>query len=421
MSWSSISETLNALFSLERRGVKMGLEHTEKLLFTLGNPQEKLNLIHIAGTNGKGSTSSHMECVLRGLGKKVGLYTSPHLVKFNERIRVNGIPITDQEIKSFLKQSWANINKIKSTFFETTTVLAFYYFCYKKVDIAIIETGLGGRLDSTNVLNPNLTIITPIDIDHQKFLGNTINEIAHEKAGIIKKNTPVITTKQPKKVLDILINRAEMLNSKIDIVNDPDKIFIDDYYTKFAVDKKEFSIPLLGEHQAYNASLAIRASSIFIEKLNYQTINDGLLTTIWPGRFQRLNKKLPIFYDVAHNSAGINTIRLTLESINASKKIGLIVLKEDKEVDYIAKSLKGLFDELIISTLPNSQLMDQNQLFDSLKKHNITCKIIYPIEKAFNYISVQSEKGAISVIFGSHYAAKSIYNFFEINFDNVSI
>ena len=212
-----------------------------------------------------------------------------------------------------------------------------------------------------------------------------------------------------------------MLNSKIDIVNDPDKIFIDYYYTKFALDKKEFSIPLLGEHQAYNASLAIRASSIFIEKLNYQTINDGLVTTIWPGRFQRLNKKLPIFYDVAHNSAGINTIRLTLESINTSKKIGLIVLKEDKDVDYIAKILKGIFDELIISSLPNSQLMDKNQLFNALKKHNIACTIICPIEKALYYMSVESEKGATSVIFGSHYVAKSIYKFFEINFDNVSI
>jgi len=418
---AEINSILDKLFSLQRLGIKVGLDHTYELLNRCGNPHNKLKAIHIAGTNGKGSTAAMLQNILRKAGLNVGLYTSPHLVSFNERIRVNGITIPDSFIIKFMKIFNDDIDKIKSTFFETTTVLAFYYFCYKKVDIAIIETGLGGRLDSTNVLNPNLTIITSIDIDHQKFLGNTINEIAYEKAGIIKKNTPVITTKQPKKVLDILINRAEMFNSKIEIVNDPDKIFIDYYYTKFALDKKEFSIPLLGEHQAYNASLAIRASSIFIEKLNYQTINDGLLTTIWPGRFQRLNKKLPIFYDVAHNSAGINTIRLTLESINASKKIGLIVLKEDKEVDCIAKALKGLFDELIISTLPNSQLMDQNQLFDSLKKHNITCKIIYPIEKAFNYISVQSEKGAISVIFGSHYAAKSIYNFFEINFDNVSI
>jgi dihydrofolate synthase/folylpolyglutamate synthase len=336
-----INSILDKLFNLQRLGIKVGLDHTYELLNRCGNPHNKLKAIHIAGTNGKGSTAAMLQSILRKAGLNVGLYTSPHLVNFNERIRINGLPIPNSFIIEFMKIFNDDIDKIKSTFFETTTVLALYYFCYNKVDVSIIETGLGGRLDSTNVLNPNLTVITSIDIDHQNLLGNTINEIAHEKAGIIKKNTPVITTKQPKEVLDILIDRAEKLNSKIDIVNDPDKIFIDHYYTKFAVDKKEFSVPLLGEHQAYNASLAIRASSVFMEKLSYQTISDGLVATIWPGRFQKLNKQLPIFYDVAHNSAGINTIRLTLKSINASKKIGLIILKDDKEVDYIAKPLKG--------------------------------------------------------------------------------
>ncbi len=420
-SLPEINSTLNKLFSLQRLGIKVGLDHTHELLNRCENPHNKLKTIHIAGTNGKGSTAAMLQNILRKSGLSVGLYTSPHLVNFNERIRVNGSPISDSFIVEFMKNFNDDIDKIKSTFFETTTVLAFYYFYYKKVDIAIIETGLGGRLDSTNVLNPSLTIITPIDYDHQNILGNTMNEIALEKAGIIKKNTPLITTKQTKEVLDIFIQTAKDFNSKIEIVNQPDNIFIDYFSTKFEVENKEFSIPLLGEHQAYNASLAIRASSSFIEKLSYQNIYDGLRTTVWPGRFQRLNKKLPIFYDVAHNSAGINTIRLTLESINASKKIGLIVLKEDKDVDCIAKGLKGLFDELIISSLPNSQLMDKNQLFNALKKHNITCTIIYPIEKALYYMSVESEKGATSVIFGSHYAAKSIYKFFEINFDNVSI
>jgi len=420
-SLPEINSTLNKLFSLQRLGIKVGLDHTHELLNRCENPHNKLKTIHIAGTNGKGSTAAMLQNILRKSGLSVGLYTSPHLVNFNERIRVNGSPISDSFIVEFMKNFNDDIDKIKSTFFETTTVLAFYYFYYKKVDIAIIETGLGGRLDSTNVLNPSLTIITPIDYDHQNILGNTMNEIALEKAGIIKKNTPLITTKQTKEVLDIFIQTAKDFNSKIEIVNQPGNVFIDYFSTKFEVENKEFSIPLLGKHQAYNASLAIRASSSFIEKLSYQNIYDGLRTTVWPGRFQRLNKKLPIFYDVAHNSAGINTIRLTLESINASKKIGLIVLKEDKDVDCIAKGLKGLFDELIISSLPNSQLMDKNQLFNALNKHNITCTIIYPIEKALYYISVESEKGATSVIFGSHYVAKSIYKFFEINFDNVSI
>ena len=235
MSWSSISETLESLFALERLGVKMGLEHTEKLLSSLGDPQRNLNLIHIAGTNGKGSTSSHIECALRGIGKKVGLYTSPHLIKFNERIRVNGIPITDQEIESFLKQSWANINKIKSTFFETTTAMALSHFNLKKVDIAIIETGLGGRLDSTNIINPSLTIITSVSMDHMEILGDSIEAISSEKAGIVKKGVPLITFEQNKIVMQVLYNMVKHKNTDMQIVTSPQDIKASSLNTQFKI------------------------------------------------------------------------------------------------------------------------------------------------------------------------------------------
>ena len=418
---AEISPILDKLFSLQRLGIKVGLDHTIQLLNRCGNPHNKLKTIHIAGTNGKGSTAAILQSILRTAGLKVGLYTSPHLVSFNERIRVNGSPISNDFIIDFMKKFNDDINEIESTFFETTTVLSLCYFYFKKVDVAIIETGLGGRLDSTNVLNPNLSIITSIDIDHQNILGNTIEEIANEKAGIIKKNTPLITFKQPKKILDILRKRAKRLNTKIKIVVDPQKIVVDNFSTKFVINNKKFSIPLIGEHQAYNAALAIHSSNIFMGPLSYQMIKDGIKNTVWPGRFQLLNKKLKIFYDVAHNSAGINTIRSTLNSLNALEKIGLIILKEDKDVDQISNSLKGLFDELIISTVPNAQLMSIDELNKSLNRCNIICKPIDPIEKAFNYILDKAEKGAVTIIFGSHYAARSIYKFFEINFDNVTI
>jgi len=418
---AEISPILDKLFSLQRLGIKVGLDHTIQLLNRCGNPHNKLKTIHIAGTNGKGSTAAILQSILRTAGLKVGLYTSPHLVSFNERIRVNGSPISNDFIIDFMKKFNDDINEIESTFFETTTVLSLCYFYFKKVDVAIIETGLGGRLDSTNVLNPNLSIITSIDMDHQNILGNTIEEIANEKAGIIKKNTPLITFKQPKKILDILRNRAKTLNTKIEIVVDPQKIVVDNFSTKFVINNKTFSIPLIGKHQAYNAALAIRSSNIFMGPLSYQMIKDGIKNTVWPGRFQLLNNKLKIFYDVAHNSAGINTIRSTLNSLNALEKIGLIILKEDKDVDQISNSLKGLFDELIISTVPNAQLMSIDELNKSLNRCNIICKPIDPIEKAFNYILDKAEKGAVTIIFGSHYAARSIYKFFEINFDNVTI
>ena len=418
---ADINHTLEKLFRLQRLGIKVGLEHTYELLNRCGNPHNNLRTIHLAGTNGKGSTAAMVQSILRNAGLKVGLYTSPHLVSFNERIRVNGTQVSNNFIIDFMKKFNDDIDEIKSTFFETTTVLALCYFNYKKVDVAVIETGLGGRLDSTNVLDTDLTIITPIDIDHQNILGHTIKEIASEKAGIIKKNTPVISSHQHKEVMKILSNRAKSINTKIIIPQKPEKITIDYFSTRFNVNNKSFSIPLLGEHQADNAALAIQAVRIFKPKLNYNIISDGLINTVWPGRFHLLDKKLPIFYDVAHNQAGINSIRNTLKYLNVHKKVGLIILKEDKDIDNIAHSLNGLFNELIVSTIPDSQLMGIKKLFNYLNKNNIKCKTVNPIEEAFKYMTNQAENGAISIIFGSHYAAKSIYKFFEINFDNVTI
>ena len=182
----------------------MGLEHTLSLLDFLNSPQESIKTIHIAGTNGKGSTGATIYSILKEQGYKVGLYTSPHLIKFNERIRVNGRFITDEEIISFLRYVQPSINDIKSTFFEVTTAMAFNHFNEKNVDIAIIETGLGGRLDSTNVVNPVLTVMTPISFDHIDILGDTIEKIAEEKAGIVKDRVPLITAKQLKEVFNIL-------------------------------------------------------------------------------------------------------------------------------------------------------------------------------------------------------------------------
>ena len=167
------------------------------------NPHEKFLTIHVAGTNGKGSTCAYIERILRSSGYKVGIYTSPHLFNFNERIRVGGLPIADEAIVSFLDNAFEEIDKIGSTFFEVTTVMAFDYFKQKKVDIAIIETGLGGRLDATNVISPVISVITSISIDHAEILGDSIEQIALEKAGIIKDKTPVFVYQQDNEVLDI--------------------------------------------------------------------------------------------------------------------------------------------------------------------------------------------------------------------------
>ena len=185
-----INSTLEFLYGLHSRGIKLGLKNIESFLEACGNPHQKIQTIHLAGTNGKGSTSSIISKILQENGYKVGLYTSPHLIRFNERIRINGKPISDIEIIEFIEKHKQNLLDSSITFFEATTTLAFDYFSQKNVDIAIIETGLGGRLDSTNVLSPVQTIITEIHYDHTHILGNSIEEITAEKCGIFKDKTP---------------------------------------------------------------------------------------------------------------------------------------------------------------------------------------------------------------------------------------
>ncbi|MBI3259291.1 MAG: bifunctional folylpolyglutamate synthase/dihydrofolate synthase, partial [Ignavibacteriae bacterium] len=189
---TDISEILTRLFSLHRFGIKPGLERTLSLLELLENPHTKFPSIHVAGTNGKGSTSSMLAAILTAAGYKTGLYTSPHIREFNERIRINGVPISDVDIARFAVPLLDESEKASTTFFEITTVMAFAYFAEQKVDIAIIETGLGGRLDSTNVILPEVSIITSIDLDHTQYLGLTLESITGEKAAIIKPETPVV-------------------------------------------------------------------------------------------------------------------------------------------------------------------------------------------------------------------------------------
>ena len=199
-----IDEILSYLFDLNRFGIKVGLDHTVELLNRCENPQNDFQSIHIAGTNGKGSICSMVSSILMAAGYKVGLYSSPHLINFNETIRVNNICISNNEIVSFIQRKRKDIDEIRSTFFETTTAMAFDHFSFNEIDIAIVETGLGGRLDATNVINPIITAITSISLDHIDILGNDIVKIAKEKAGIIKKGIPVVISPQKKSVKSIL-------------------------------------------------------------------------------------------------------------------------------------------------------------------------------------------------------------------------
>ena len=417
---TQFNQLLEYLYNLQRLGIKVGLEHTEQLLAECGNPQTKFRSIHIAGTNGKGSTAAMLFSVLKEAGYKVGLYTSPHLLRFNERIRVNGVPIADTNIVDFVYSYKSAIERIQSTFFETTTALAFSYFAERKVDVAIIETGLGGRLDSTNVLMPEVTVITSITADHTEILGNDLRKIAFEKGGIIKKSTPLILAQQIEKVEKVLLDIAVARNSKVTICKKDalTNFKLTQTGTFFEWENNKFKTTLIGEHQAYNAVLAIEATKVFDKEISGDTIAKGLNNTNWPGRLQLLSATEPVYYDVAHNPNGIKVIINTLAKIFTNKPIGLMALKAEKELAKIAPMLKNNFARLIVTSLPHSGLMEASALQRVLVKYGIHAESETDITKAFQIIRQGTANTVPGIIFGSHYIGKAVFEKFGFSFDN---
>ena len=394
----------------------MGLNHTLWLLKSLKNPQDNFKTIHLAGTNGKGSTAAIINSILIANGYKVGLYTSPHLISFNERIRVNGVTITDEEIISFMKHVEPAINKIKSTFFEVTTAMAFYHFNNNDVDIAIIETGLGGRLDSTNVVNPSLTVMTPISLDHRDILGSTIEKIAKEKAGIIKRGVPLITANQVNNVSKILESRTREKESVMHTCPNPESVNLSSDGTSFEVYGNNFNTSLIGVHQAQNAALAIATIKLFNPKISYETISKGLRNVHWPGRLQLVSDK--IYYDVAHNENGVKSVLDNLSRMfPTSKFYGLLCLKGDKEIDCIAESIKSQFEMLVVSTSKDGLLLKPQKLSKELHNLKVENFPSSDINSSISKINKVRNPNDVILIFGSHYIANEVFSEFEIPFD----
>jgi dihydrofolate synthase / folylpolyglutamate synthase len=278
---------LNWLFGTQQRGIKLGLNNVRRLLSSLGEPQNALQFIHVAGTNGKGSVCAILDSITRTAGMKTGLFTSPHLVRFNERIQVDGIPIHDQAVVRGIHHLQSLIDEEHHpTFFEITTALALDYFRANEVDLVILETGLGGRLDATNVVNPLVSVLTSIDLDHQKWLGDTLRKIALEKAGIIKSGVPIVSGPQFTEVRTVLEQIAARRSATLSYAELP----IQDLF-----------IGLAGSYQRLNAAIAVQALHKADIKVNQKSLKEGLANVSWAGRFQRIGER--IILDGAHNPA----------------------------------------------------------------------------------------------------------------------
>ena len=419
----NIDSILEELYNLQRLGIKVGLGHTIELLKTIGNPHENLKLIHIAGTNGKGSTCSILSNILIEHGFKVGLYTSPHLKKFNERIQVDGNQIPDDYIANFFNDNRLIIKSIEATFFETTTAMAFDYFCRKSVDYAIIETGLGGRLDSTNVISPIVCGISSISMDHTEILGDTIEKIAMEKAGIIKNNIPIFTFEQQDKVLRILSEVSKEKNSPFNIIRDENINIIraDELGTLFSYLNYKINLPLIGRHQVKNCALAITLSQTILgESLDISKINSAVYKTEWRGRLEILNKSKNLFYDVGHNYEGIAAMIESISALHPDKKlIGLFSIKSDKNLDKICELIKENFEKIIICSDKNGYLMSSLDLQKIFNKNNSNAMSVSSVKSGIELLK-NYDNNHITIIFGSHYIAEEVYSSVGKYFDTTN-
>ena len=348
-----------------QKAYKPGLDNIRKLCELFGNPQENLKMIHIGGTNGKGSTSNMLSSVLQEAGYKIGLYNSPHLIDFTERIKINGENCDKEFVYEFTQKLRKIPPEISPSFFEFTTLMAFEYFYKKKVDYAIIEVGLGGRLDSTNIITPIVTAITNVALDHQEVLGNTIEEISVEKAGIIKSNIPVISGSEDPVVRDIIKAKALEKNAE---------------FTDATTLKNDFDSDLKGNYQQKNIKVVLalikelQKSGLLISEKN---ITEGLLNvhrnTRFIGRWFELSQNPLIICDTAHNQAGLEEIFAQLNSIKKNKHI-ILGFVADKKIEEVLQILPD--HAIFYFVKPNvNRGRDPEDYEDLLKKSKINYKI----------------------------------------------
>ena len=410
-----INPTLEFLYGLHNRGIKLGLKNIESFLRLCGNPHKKIKTIHLAGTNGKGSTSSIIAKILQKNGYKVGLYTSPHLIHFNERIRINGLPISDEKIIKFIENHKQTLIDSSITFFEATTALAFEHFAEESVDIAIVETGLGGRLDSTNVLSPIQTIITEIHYDHTHILGDSIEEITSEKCGIFKDQTPSMTVNSDPRAIKTIKEHALIKNVAVSFIKKENIVVKNQtpISLNFKYENQQFTIPQAGSYQAQNAIMAIKTCQDNFNHLTHENIQLALDGWYWPARMQMMKDNF--FYDVAHNRNGITILTKDLKEIYNKKPLGVVVLKNDKINPQLIDIFSTSFEKLIISTIPSKDILNKEEIMSNplLKKF----QFIENLNVALTELDKLEYSGA-KVVFGSHYIAKDVYNFFDFSFDN---
>ena len=413
---------------------KFDLENILTLATHLGRPDRAYAGIHIAGTNGKGSTAAFTESILRHAGFRTGLYTSPHLERINERIRVDSQEITDAGFADAFTRLVALIEKLLAagqlrahpTFFECVTAVAFDHFARRRVEFAVFEVGLGGRLDATNIIKPTITIITRLDFDHENFLGHSLPEIAREKAGILKPHVPVVLAAQRPEAREVVLSRARELACE---VLEPSQLFqisgesTEHGRTRALVSESasaasfELAPSLSGRFQLDNALNALSAARLLQAKgfrISHRDIEQGIATTSWPGRLEKLQSAPDVYLDGAHNPSAARELAAFLAQNLGGRKIWLLFgALRDKAVDEVAGILFPLAAEVIFTEARTSRAISSGQLAEIASHHAASFKVIPSAEEAFEYAISKTAPSDVVLVSGSLYLVGQLRHYWN--------
>ena len=408
--------------SSELAKADFNLDRMRALMAELGNPETRYPIIHVAGTKGKGSVSALCASALqarpehsrRDAGYKVGLYTSPHLLEYTERIQINGQPVSHQGLVDLVEQVKPAVAKIpKLTTFEITTALGYLYFAQQKVDAAVIEVGLGGRLDATNVVMPKVSIITSLSYDHMAVLGNTLTLIAGEKAGIIKPGVPVVSAPQKDEALEVLVSIAQERNAPFtlvgrDITYKPLSHSLDGQ--SLQISNLPFSIPLLGIHQIENAATAYAALKASGLKISDGQIRKGFAEVKWPARFEVARRDPPVIFDSAHNRDSFARLCQALDDYFPNKPVYLIFgASEDKNIPGMFAEIKPKVKKMFVTRADHPRALEPEQIIELARQAEIPNEAAASVEAAFARALDLSEKdGSIVLSAGSMFVTAEV-------------
>ena len=413
-------EAIEYIHSFFWKGSIPGLSRTQELLRRLGNPEKKLKFVHIAGTNGKGSTAAMTASILQKAGYRVGLYTSPYIYRFNERIQVNGEQIADEDVAAvteYVKQ-FAEAMDEKPTEFELVTAIGFVYFARQNCDIVVLEVGMGGALDSTNVIDtPEVAVITNIGLDHTDYLGDTVEKIAETKAGIFKNNGHAVVyrgTPGVEAVYEKVCAERNISLKKADF----DSLNLRSHSLEGQVfdcgSRKELFLPLLGDHQLHNASVVLSIADTLIEigwNISEQNIRDGIRDVSWPGRFDIVGRDPLFIIDGGHNPQCIDALVVNIRDYLKDRKIiALTGVLADKDYGEMYRPMMPYIQEFVCITPPNPRKLEAQELAEHLRRVGATATACETIAQGVQTATQKAGKDGVVLCFGSLYTIGDIRN-----------